>query len=387
MESKKFYPYGRQSINKEDVEEVITALNSNWITRGPTVQQFEKNFAEYCGAKYAVSFSSGTAALMASGFAAELGSFDKVITTPNTFVATAVPAIQAKAKTVFVDIDRNSGCLDLDLVKLNLEYQSTRGKLVIMPVHFAGIAVDIAALNEAIDDPNTIIIEDAAHALGSKYPDGQKVGSCAHSQMTIFSFHAVKNITTGEGGMVTTNSLDCYERLQRFKSNGIVRDEDDKTQDPGYYEVLDITGNYNITDFQAALGISQLKRLDQMVNKRRKLMNAYRNFLAKVPHIKLFSDRYDKNTAFHLMVLQIDFEAYNKTRREVMEKLMEKGIGTQVHYIPLYRQPFFKNELGDLSGNFPEMEKYYSQALTLPLFYDLEIDDVSYICESLIKIL
>lgn len=387
MERKKFYPYGCQSINSEDVEEVVNALNSNWITRGPIVQQFEENFAAYCGAKYAVGFSSGTAALMAAGFAANLGPFDKVITTPNTFIATANPALQAKAKIAFSDIDRDSGSFDLNLVKSNLLYRSSRGKLVIMPVHFAGIAVDVAEVNEAIDDPNTIIIEDAAHALGSKYPDGQKVGSCSYSHMTIFSFHAVKNITTGEGGMVTTNSLDFYERLLRFRNNGIVRDEDNKTQYPGYYEVLDITGNYHLTDFQAALGLSQLKRLDQMVEKRRKLMNAYRNFLAKVPHIKLFSDRYDKNTAYHLMVLQIDFKAYNKTRREVMEKLMEKGIGTQTHYIPLYHHPVFKKELGEIDGQFPEMEKYYSQALTLPLFYDLEIDDVSYICESLIKAL
>lgn len=381
----KFLPYGKQSILQEDIREVAECLRSDVITRGPKVEEFEKAVADFCGAEHAVAFSNGTAALMATCFAADMGPYDRFITTPNTFVATVGAGLLRGATPVFVDIDRDSGNLNLQQVEDSLEYSSTRGKTVVLPVHFAGIAVDVPRLDRLIQDPRTVIIEDAAHALGSCYPDGSRVGCCSHSAMAIFSFHPVKHITTGEGGMVTTNDAELCHRLRLYRNNGMEREPSRMEGEaaPWYYEVQSITGNYNFTEFQAALGLSQMKRLDVNIAKRRDLVADYRELLQGVPQIRLFSDAYDAATAYHIFVVQIDFEAYETTRAEVMRGLKEKGIGTQVHYIPVYRHPFFKNINGDISEYFPNMEEYYAQALTLPLFVDMEKEDVERVVREL----
>ncbi|ADI37720.1 uncharacterized protein MJ1066 [Waddlia chondrophila 2032/99] len=374
MNKKTFLPYGRQSISDDDVQFVADALRSDWITRGSKVQEFEEAVAEYCGARYAVAFSSGTSALHAAAHAAKISPYDRVMTTPNTFVASIGPSILKGATPVFVDIDRDTGNLSLEQLKYTLEVPFTRGQQVVIPVHFGGIAVDMETLSKALVHPDSLVIEDAAHALGSSYPDGSKVGCCAYSAMTVFSFHPVKAITTGEGGMVTTNDFECYQALKQYRNNGIVKPEN--YPQPWYYEVEELTGNHHLTDFQAALGLSQLGRLDAFAEKRRVLVKRYRQQLKGLPYLSLFTDCADEDTCFHLMVVQIDFEALGKTREGLVEALEQKGIGTQVHYIPIYRHPFFKKKIKDVSAYFPNMEAYYSRALSLPLFAEMEESDV-----------
>lgn len=389
MSKDKYLPYAQQNISQEDLDAVQHALSQSIITRGPLVETFENEMANYCGAQYAVAFNSGTAALMAAYYAADIGPNDRVITTPNSFVATIGPGIQRLATPVFVDIDRNTGNLNLEHVALNVNRSQSKGKTAVVPVHFSGIPVDVETIDASITDYRTVIIEDAAHAIGSRYKDGSKVGSCLHSQMTAFSFHPAKTMTTTEGGLVTTNDQDLYHRLQLYRSNGIERDPFylDEQPAPGYYEVKFLSGNYNFTELQAALGLSQLKRLDAFVEKRKKLMDLYRSKLGSFEHVRLFSPSEDLSIAYHLCVAQINFDAYKTTRTAVMEELHLMGIGTQVHYIPLYRHPFFARATGDISAYFPEMENYYAQALTLPLYYDLNEENVERVVESLKKVL
>lgn len=387
--SKAFLPYGRQSINEQDIQALAQAAREEIITRGKHVEAFEAALAKYCEAKYAVAFNNGTSALQACYFAAETTSNDYVLTTPNSFFATCGASLVHKASIVFVDIDRKTGNLDLDALEPNMNKTQTRGKEIIVPVHFAGIPVDIEKIDSMIRRTDTVIIEDAAHAIGSKYKDGTPVGCCRYSQMTMFSFHPVKNITTGEGGAVTTNDPEIYHRLRLFRNNGIERDPQKMEQFPGpwHYEVQVATGNYNFTDLQAALGLSQLGRLETFVEKRRTLVGVYRKLLKDFGGIQLLDANYDSHTAYHILVAQIDFSRFGKHRTEVMEKLMQKGIGTQVHYIPIYRHPAMHKVVGDISEFFPNTEGYFASALTLPLFYEMETSDVEHVVTSLKKIL
>lgn len=380
-----FIPYACQSINATDTEQVAQALGSKFITRGPLVENFESAVARYCGSEYAVAFNSGSSALLAACHAAKINQFDRLISTPNTFVATIGSAVQCGAVPTFVDIDQETGNLNLEQVAYTLEKPYSRGRPIIMPVHFSGIAVDVEAIDNQLKDPDAVIIEDACHAFGSHYSNGDRVGCCSHSQMTIFSFHPAKTLTTGEGGMVTTNDEKLYNALKRFRNNGIERDLDDTRR--YYYEVKELTCNYNFTEFQAALGLSQLERVDTFIDKRRELISHYRKLLKGIPHLTMFTDRYDKNTAFHLAVVQIDFAAYRTTREKVMEALFNKGIGTQVHYIPVYEHPYFKTMCGNIAEYFPNMETYFTQALSLPLYYDLTFEQVERVVSTLQEIL
>lgn len=386
-----FLPYAKQSITEEDVAAAANSLKGRLITRGENVAAFEKIVAEYCGAKYAVAFCNGTAALFGTYFAANLTSFDRVVSTPNTFIATVSPVLQKGIRPYLVDIDCESGNMDLSHIEEELHFHSARGRLIVVPVHFSGIAVPIKELYRKMSRYfESVIIEDAAHAIGSCYPSGEKVGSCAWSDMTLFSFHPAKTITTTEGGLVTTNDETLHHRLVLFRDNGIERKGAYLTKGeeaPGYYEVQAITGNYHFTEFQGALGISQMQRISSFIEKRRRLVKLYRHLLKDVPHLKMFTDRYDDHTAFHLFVVQIDFAKYKKNRPEVMNKLSEKGIGTQVHYIPLYRHPVWKSPGDNWEGCFSQMESYYAQALTLPLYYDLREEDVERVCKALLTIL
>lgn len=375
----KIYPYAKQSINDADIAAVTTSLQSDFLTRGPQVEAFEEAVAEYCGARYAVALNSGSSALEAACYAAQLTPFDRLVTTPNSFIATVACAMHGGVDPLFVDIDRKTGNLDLNQVAHNVHYESSRGRNIYVPVHFAGIPVDIERLNNMIADPDAVIIEDAAHAIGSCYADGTKVGSCNSSQMTIFSFHPAKTMTTGEGGMVLTNEEEYRDRLRLFRNNGMQRDPQQHA--PWYYEVAKVSGNYHMTEMQAALGLSQLARLDTFVEKRRQLWQRYRELLTGAPNIRLFEPEDPNRVAFHLMVVQIDFAACNMTRVQLMEQLKAEGIGTQVHYIPLYRHPVLAG--ADISGYFPEMEAYYAQALSLPLYYDMNVEDVDHIVSVL----
>jgi len=379
--SKKYLPYAEQSINTGDLQAVKKALKSNSITRGPLVEEFEQEIAKFCGAEHAVAFNSGTSALDAASYAADIKPCDRVITTPNTFVGTITGAIKRGATPTFVDIDPKTGNLDIEQLVKTINEPSTRGKEVLIPVHFAGIPVDLKLLNRSITRGETVVIEDAAHALGSVYPDGSRVGCCAFSDMTVFSFHPAKHVTTGEGGCVLTNDEDLKRRLLLYRNNGIVKKEGD---DPWKYDVTDITGNYNFTDFQAALGLSQLKRIDDFIAIRQKLVKAYREQLADVPSVQMVPKEYDDLASYHIFVVRINFDDVKISRAELMTKMHEKGIGTQVHYIPLYHHSFLDKKLGEY---FPNMEEYYASTLTLPLHCKMDVKDVVRVCDLLKKLI
>ncbi|MDB6081045.1 MAG: DegT/DnrJ/EryC1/StrS aminotransferase family protein [Chlamydiia bacterium] len=391
MSAHTFFPYAKQSIDASDIEAVQEALQQEKITRGDKTTLFEEAVAEFVDAKWAVSFNSASTALYAAMFAASASPADRFITSPNTFIASAAAGMRLDIKPHFIDIDRTSGNLNLksEELKETLNNLPSRGKLIILPVHFAGQAIDMKKLERLIATPNAVVIEDAAHALGSLYPTGEKVGSCTYSQMTVFSFHPAKNITTGEGGMVTTNDETLYHRLLLFRNNGIERGKPYLLESPapGYYEVHELSGNYHITEMQAALGLSQMKRLQTFVDKRRALVTHYYKNLEGKPHITLFAPHHQETTAYHIMCLQINFSAYNTTRKEVMEKLRSKGIGSDVHYIPIYKLPVFTKKYGDISSNYPETEAYYNETLTLPLYTDLTEVNVDYITTTLLSIL
>lgn len=384
-----FIPYAKQDIQSSDIEEVCHSLSEDLITRGPRVEAFEQAVAAYCQARYAVAFNSGSTALKAAYYAAQVGPYDRILTSPNTYVATSGAAEELGATPVFIDIDRATANLDGGLLAFELERKRSRGRNVVVPIHFSGAPVDVEKLDKSIADPDVVVIEDAAHALGSSYPNGVKVGSCAWSDMAVFSFHPAKQITSGEGGMVTTNDPEYFHRLKLYRNNGIEREKPYLIgqETPGYYEVHALTGNYNFTEFQAALGLSQFKRIDEIANKRRKLLRHYKKILRDVPHLSLLAPEDDGMISFHLCVARIDFNFYKTTRAKVMQKLQERGIGTQVHYIPLYRHPYYVNKIGDVSHYFPEMELYYSQALSLPLYTTLSIGEVDYVAEELKKAL
>jgi UDP-4-amino-4,6-dideoxy-N-acetyl-beta-L-altrosamine transaminase len=389
MSDTSFFPYSKPALNETDIQEVVKSLHQTTITRGPLVEAFEKSIADYCEAKYAVAFNNATSALMACYFAADIGPHDKVISIPNTFVATIGYAVSRGATPVFLDIDLSTGNLNLEHLYVNLENKLSRGRFFITPVHFAGPAIDMKKIDRLIENPATVVIEDAAHAIGSLYPSGEKVGSCTYSDMTVFSFHAVKTITTGEGGMVTTNDENLYRRLKLFRNNGVERQAEFLENEPApwYYEVQELTGNYNFTEFQAALGLSQMQRLDKIIQEKRELVKHYNELLKDHPHIKLLSTENIDNASYHLCVAKIDFEACGKRRKDVMEKLFDQGIGTQVHYIPLYKHPVIRKICGTIDEYFPQMELYYSQALSLPLYPGLTKRNVDYIVDQLKKVL
>ncbi len=370
-------PYAHQSINESDIQAVADSLKGNWITRGENVEAFEKAVADYCGAAYAVAFNSASTALSAAYYAASLSPTDRVITTPNSFVASCAAPFQKGANVVFLDIDPSTGNLDLEQAEYNINLPHSRGRTLFVPVHFAGLPFDLQRLDSLIKNPDLFVIEDGAHAFGSFYPDGKtRIGSCYWSQMTVFSFHPAKTLTTGEGGMVTTNDADLYERLRLYRNNGI------KRLNTWEYDITDLTGNYNFTEFQAALGLSQLQRIEEFIQKRRSLVKAYRE---RLKGVRLFTDQYDDLAAPHLFVIQADFS--KKSRLQTMANLQEKGIGTQVHYTPIYRFSFFTKTRGDLSPYFPNMEAYYAKALTLPLHCELSISDIDEIAEKVQKAL
>jgi dTDP-4-amino-4,6-dideoxygalactose transaminase len=386
----KALPYARHAITVEDIAAVGRALADDVITRGPGVEQFEKALAAYCGARYAVLFNSGSTGLEAACHAAALTPFDRVLTSPNTFVATATAVIRQGGTPTFVDVDPATGNLDLAALASHMCKPATRGRTVVLPVHYAGVTVNMRELDRLIQDPDAVVIEDAAAALGSAYDAEHRVGSCRWSQMTIFSFHPAKIITTGEGGAVTTNDAQLFHRLVRFRNNGIERDaQHQKHPDnsPWYYEVHETTGNYNFTDFQAALGLSQLQRLDQLISKRLQIVAWYRDRLQQLSPVDFVLRETDARIAPQLFVLLIDYERCHTTRAEVMRTLGQARIGTQVHYLPLYRHPYFEQRAGDLTADFPGMEAFYAKALTLPLFHELEEEDVDYICAALKKCL
>lgn len=377
-----FLPFTKHSITENDIQAVTKSLTEEILSGGPIVEKLEDRLAYHCGARYAVAFSSGTAAKLASFFAAELTGSDWIITSPNTCLLTVGPAIQMKNRILLVDTDPQTGNMDLNLLKNKLKTQTTRGRPFILACHFAGMPLEMQSLDHLICHPETVVIEDASYAFGSCYSDGLKVGSCAYSQMTVFSFQAGKMITTGEGGMVTTNDYQLYKRLKLYRNNGIDPAQLKKPVEPWFHEYQAITGNYTLTEFQAALGLSQFKRLNELIKRRIELMYRYRQGLRDLPHTSFCSEEFDAHTAWQLCVIQIDFEALKKDKLSVMKKLKDKGISTKVHYCPLYQQPLV-GPLLNWEEEYPQNDLYYARTLSLPFYHDLKEEEIDYICREL----
>jgi len=368
-----YIPYGRQSISPADIQAVVEVLQSDWLTQGPAIERFEKAIADYCGAKYAVAVSSATAALHISCLAAGLGSGDWLWTSPNTFVASANCGLYCGAKVDFVDIDPHTYNLSITELEQKLIAAENVGKLpkVVVPVHFAGQSCEMDRIWMLAKQYGFTVLEDASHAIGGRY-QGLPIGSCQYSDMAVFSFHPVKIITTGEGGMVVTNCADLYERLIRLRTHGITRNPDWMTEPSHgswYYQQLELGFNYRMTDIQAALGASQMQRLDEFVSRRRLLSDHYNRILANLP-VTLPWQHPDTESSWHLYVTRLRLDKIAKTHRQVFEELREAKIGVNLHYIPVHTQPYYK-KLGFKWGDFPQAEAYYQEAISIPLYYDL----------------
>jgi UDP-4-amino-4,6-dideoxy-N-acetyl-beta-L-altrosamine transaminase len=371
----KLLPYGHQWVDKEDIKAVSEVLHSDWITQGPKVAEFEEEFARYVGAKYAVAVNSGTAALHAVCFAAQIEEGDEAITTPITFVASANCVLYQGGTPVFADIDADT--LNIDPVEI--EKKITKKTKALIPVDFTGLPVNLEEILQIARKNNLIVIEDASHALGATYKDS-KIGSI--SDMTIFSFHPVKHITTGEGGMIATNNKEYYERLKLFRTHGITKEKDKllNYDGPWYYEMQELGYNYRLTDFQCALGMAQLKKIDRNVQRRIEIAQKYNEEFKDIEEIKTpYSDSKNSTSAWHLYIIQHNLEKLKVGRREIFEALKAENIGVNVHYIPVHLQPYYQKRFGYRLGDFPKAENYYSRAITLPIFpkmSDKDIDDV-----------
>lgn len=376
-----FIPYGRQWITEADIDAVVTTLQSSYLTQGPAIELFEQAICDYTGAKFCVAVANGTAALHLAVASLELPKESKGITSPITFAASANCMLYNGITPVFADIDPVS--YNIDPAQISHLINDTVKLLI--PVHFAGQPVDMVRISEIAINTNLRVIEDAAHAIGSTYSDGTRVGNCKYSDLTIFSFHPVKTITTGEGGAITTNSRELYEKLLMLRSHGITRDlkKMSQAEGPWYYEMLELGYNYRLTDMQAALGISQLSRLNSFKRRRRAIVERYTEAFNGLSWLKTPVESPDVESCFHLYVLGIDFKSIGKSRTEVMEVLRRRQIGTQVHYIPVYQLPYYR-QLGRASCG--EAERYYQNCLSIPLFPSMTDDEVNHVINSIKQI-
>lgn len=368
-----FIPYGRQDISEQDIATVIEVLRSDCITQGPAIDRFEQAVADYCGVQYAVAVSSATAGLHIACLAAGLQAGDWLWTSPNTFVASANCGLYCGANVDFVDIDSRTYNLSATQLEQRLFQASQTNRLpkVVIPVHFAGQSCEMTRLAELSKRYSFQIIEDAAHAIGGSYK-GRTIGCCEFSEMAVFSFHPVKIITTGEGGMVVTNRQDLYEKLIRLRTHGITRNPDllqEESHGPWYYQQIELGFHHRMTDIQAALGTSQMQRLDEFVARRRHLAERYDRLLANLP-VTLPYQHSDTNSSWHLYVIRLKLDQIHKTHRQVFEQLRQANIGVNLHYIPVHTQPYYR-QLGFQWGNFPAAEQYYQEAISLPLFFGL----------------
>lgn len=370
-----FLPYGKQYIDQDDIKAVLEVLQSDWLTTGPKVKEFENALARRVGTTYAVAFNSGTSALHAAYFAAGVGPGDEVITSPITFAATANAALFLGARPVFCDVRPDT--VNIDPSKIE-RYITSRTK-VLAPVDFAGHPADLNDIMKIAKQHGLVVVEDAAHALGSFY-NGKTVGSVA--DMTVFSFHPVKHITTGEGGAVVTDNKGYYERMLAFRSHGMVREKEKlyHWHGPWYHEMQYIGYNYRITDIQCALGLSQLKKLDLFLEKRRALADFYNRELGSLENLDLPVVIPGVSPVWHLYIIRL--KGNNPPRRELYESLHAAGIGVQVHYIPVYWHPFYE-KLGYQKGLCPVAEDYYWRTLSLPLFPAMTWEDAAKVIDEI----
>ena len=363
-------PYGRQNINQADIDAVVEVLQSEFLTQGPVVPAFENAVASYCGAKNSVAVNSATSALHLACLALGIGKDDVVWTTPITFVASANCGLYCGATVDFIDIDPRTYNMNVVRLSEKLEQDSKSGKLpkVVIPVHMCGQPCDMAGIHALSQKYGFKIIEDASHAIGGKYR-GEPIGNCRYSDISIFSFHPVKIITTGEGGMALTNDSTLAKKMQLLRSHGITRDVNSMTHvsdGPWYYQQIYLGYNYRKTDIQAALGLSQMERLDGFVSKRHEIAKQYDNLLADLPVVIPWQHA-DSYSGLHLYVIRLKLTEIDKTHRQVFEALRAAGIGVNLHYIPVYHQPYYES-LGFKSGYCPESERYYAEAISLPMY-------------------
>ena len=358
--------YGKQYLDEEDINAVVNTLKSDFLTTGPKVKEFEEKFSQYVNAKYAVAVSNGTAALHIASLAVGLKKDDELITTPITFAASANVALYSNAKPVFIDIKEN-GLIDEELI----EKKITEKTKIIIPVHYAGLPCNMEKIKEIADKHNITIIEDACHALGSTYKDS-KIGDCQYSKMTCFSFHPVKHITTGEGGMITTNDENLYKTLLKLRSHGITR-EDMESNDPWYNEMQILGYNYRITDFQCALGISQLKKVNQFVEKRRNIARKY-DLNINLPKLQ---ENQNQKSSYHLYVIKTKDK---ETRLRLFNHLKENNIYCQIHYIPVYWHPYYQ-KLGYKKGLCPKAEEFYNRIISIPIYPTLKQEEQDKVIE------
>jgi len=368
----KLLPYGHQWIDEEDIKAVIEVLRSNWLTQGPKIAGLEEEFAKYDGARYAVAVNS-----------AQIEKGDEVITTPITFAASANCVLYQGGTPIFADIKENTLNIDPEEIKKKI----TKKTKALIPVDFTGLPVNLEKILQIAKDNNLVIIEDASHALGATYK-GNKIGSI--SDMTIFSFHPVKHITTGEGGMITTNNKEYYERLILFRTHGITKDKDKllNYDGPWHYEMQELGYNYRLTDFQCALGLSQLKKIDRIIQRRREIVKKYNYEFKNIPEIKIPQiNLADSNPTWHIYMIQLNLEKLKVGRRKFFEALKAENIGVNVHYIPVHLQPYYQKRFGYHLGDFPKAENYYSRAITLPLFPKMSDKDVNDVIVAVKKVI
>lgn len=366
-------PYGRQEVTQADIDAVDAVLRSDFLTQGPAVARFEQALAAYCGAAHGVAMANATTALHLACLALDLGPGDWLWTSPNTFLASANCGVYCGARVDFVDVDPRTYNMDPAALEAKLERAERDGRLpkVVVPVHFAGQSCDMMAIGALAKRYGFRVVEDASHAVGGRYR-GAPVGSCAHSDITVFSFHPVKIVTTGEGGMALTNDAALARRLERLRSHGMTREAalmDAEPDGPWYYQQVELGYNYRITDIQAALGLSQLARLDDYVQRRHRLAARYDALLADLPVIAPARVA-DAHSALHLYPIQVDPARCRRSRRQVFDALRAAGIGVNVHYIPVHTQPYYRR-MGFSFGDFPRAEAYYAQAISLPMFATL----------------
>jgi UDP-4-amino-4,6-dideoxy-N-acetyl-beta-L-altrosamine transaminase len=371
-----FIPYGKQSIDEDDINSVVEVLKSDFLTTGPKIKEFEEELCRYTNAKYCVAVANGTAALHLASLVL-LNKDDKVITTPNSFVATSNSILYVEAKPIFVDI-KEDGNIDLDLCEEELKKDSSIKAIYV--VNFSGNIVNQKKLKYLKESYNIKILEDCAHSLGATF-EGIKAGSCENSDCSILSFHPVKHITTGEGGAVTTNSKEIYEKLLELRAHGIKRFPDAAHW---YYEMHSLGFNYRITDMQAALGISQLKKLDSFVKRRKEIALKYDKALLNSVVKPLYS--FNQNSSYHLFVVKVDFSKLNISKVELFNKMREKNIGLQLHYIPINKQPYYKS-LGYGNEDTPIMNRYYDECFSLPMYSSLSNEEQEYVIKTLFEIL
>lgn len=373
----RFIPYGKQWVTTEDIDSVAEVLESDFLTTGPKVKEFEEAVAAYCGAKFAVAVCNGTAALHLASIVL-LNSGDKVLTTPNSFLATSNAVLYAGATPVFVDIQEN-GNIDLDLCEEALK--SDPSIKALYAVHFSGNPVEQEKLARLKNRYGITILEDCAHSIGAEYK-GIKAGSCTHSEASIFSFHPVKHMTTGEGGMITTNDETIYERLKVLRNHGMVKTPDMK---PWEYEMRELGFNYRITDLQCALGISQLKKLDSFIQRRKELAKTYDEAFMDTSLVRPLYN-YNGYSSYHLYVALADFSRLNISKEQLFIKMRERGIGLQQHYIPINRQPYYRG-LGYGEEITPVMDRYYAECFSLPLYPKMRDEEQQYVIETLLELL